>query len=522
MSELELEPRQESPRQSAPTIKLFPFEPLQSLPRQSSPTSNLFLPADTFFLHPAPDSQLAPSKNASSSDFRTPIIPLFTQTIGSFSSSVCHQSIFHLPFSILHPRRSILANQQLMSPVKMTDTTGAKRKRGLGSPEKGNCIGPGIPPKRGRASVEPASQDGESAIIKAEPDLDVASESETQPGSKPANEEQDLEKPEEQEDEKPEEQDDEEPNEQVDEKPDEQVEMVKRSPSASPPPVKEEEEDKQCSLEQNVDPVCATSLPSETTSTKTSVEREAPVGKTPVGTPVGRAPVDRRPRVLVTPIVTRTSPLGRRVPASTPLRESTLRRRPHPMPTMVQRRRRSPVRPSARHARWPVRTPGVGCHRAPAYTPCSQAPRLPARCAPCRTNASRRYLGRLRTACSPARDASWPVPSTCSPVRTTCDPPGPAPVPDPPAPAPTPAPRPRWFGKSAPPALEAGSRPHPHGNNWGAAPQPSPRAPPVAPATSPGRPTPRDRQPVHRDVQGAHKALRPCGRTAARSRPDGA
>lgn len=81
-----------------------------------------------------------------------------------------------------------------MSPVKMTDTTGAKRKRGLGSPEKGNCIGPGIPPKRGRASVEPASQDGESAIIKAEPDLDVASESETQPSSKPANEEQDLEK----------------------------------------------------------------------------------------------------------------------------------------------------------------------------------------------------------------------------------------------------------------------------------------------------------------------------------------
>lgn len=71
--------------------------------------------------------------------------------------------------------------------------------------------------------------------------------------------------------------------------------MVKRSPSASPPPVKEEEEDKQCSLEQNVDPVCATSLPSETTSTKTSVEREAPVGKTPVGTPVGRAPVDKAP-----------------------------------------------------------------------------------------------------------------------------------------------------------------------------------------------------------------------------------
>lgn len=97
----------------------------------------------------------------------------------------------------------------------MTDTTGAKRKRGLGSPEKGNCMGPGIPPKRGRESVEPASQDGESAIIKAEPDLDVtsesrtepdldaASESETQPGSKPANEEQDLEKPEEQDDEKP-------------------------------------------------------------------------------------------------------------------------------------------------------------------------------------------------------------------------------------------------------------------------------------------------------------------------------
>lgn len=246
MSELELEPSQKPPSPECAHHQLVPAR------RQ------LF-------------SQLPPSKNASSSDFRSPIF----SSLHSNNRLVLLVSIppVYLPSSILCPRRSTLANQHSMSPVKMTDTTGAKRKRGLGSSEKGNRNGPGIPPKRGRPSVEPAAQDGESAIIKTEPDLDAASESKTEPGSKPANEEQD--------------------NENLGE----QVDLVKGSPSASPSPVKEEE-DKQRSSEQNVDPVCATSLPSETTSTKASVEREAPVrkatvGKTPVGTP-GKAPASPR------------------------------------------------------------------------------------------------------------------------------------------------------------------------------------------------------------------------------------
>lgn len=541
MSELELEPRQESPRQSAPTIKLFPFEPLQSLPRQSSPTSNLFLPAATFFLHPAPDSQLPPSKNPSSSDFRTAIIPLFTQTIGSFSSSVCHQSIFHLPSSILHPRRSTLANQQLMSPVKMTDTTGAKRKRGLGSPEKGNCIGPGIPPKRGRASVEPASQDGESAIIKAEPDLDVASESrtepdldaasesETQPGSKPANEEQDLEKPEEQDDEKP--------NEQVDEKPDEQVEMVKRSPSASPRPVREEEEDKQCSLEQNVDPVCATSLPSETTSTKTSVEREAPVGKTPVGkTPVGRAPVDKAPASPRHTHRDEDIAIGKKSPRFDTAEGVDITAQTAPSandgtaPATLARPSVTPAGPSAlpaSAATVPRRTRRARKRQAsrPAAPPA--APMLAA--------------GTSVASAPPARPPGTPAGPSPAPARPSA-PPATHPVPPRPLTHPLP-PRPpprdpvglesrhlrRWrqdrdhirtatTGVPHPSPRHA-RRPPPRQTRRSPCQHPRPR---TAPATSPGRPTPRDRQPVHRDVQGAHKALRPCGRTAARSRPDGA
>lgn len=247
MSELELEPSQKPPSPECAHHQLVPAR------RQ-------------------PFSQLPPSKNASSSDFRSPIF----SSLHSNNRLVLLVSIppVYLPSSILCPRRSTLANQHSMSPVKMTDTTGAKRKRGLGSSEKGNRNGPGIPPKRGRPSVEPAAQDGESAIIKTEPDLDAASESKTEPGSKPANEEQDVENL------------------------GEQVDLVKGSPSASPSPVKEEEEDKQRSSEQNVDPVCATSLPSETTSTKASVEREATVGKTtvgktPVGTP-GKAPASPR------------------------------------------------------------------------------------------------------------------------------------------------------------------------------------------------------------------------------------
>lgn len=127
MSELELEPSQKPPSPECAHHQLVPAR------RQ------LF-------------SQLPPSKNPSSSDFRSPIF----SSLHSNNRLVLLVSIppVYLPSSILCPRRSTLANQHSMSPVKMTDTTGAKRKRGLGSSEKGNRNGSGIPPKRGRPSVE--------------------------------------------------------------------------------------------------------------------------------------------------------------------------------------------------------------------------------------------------------------------------------------------------------------------------------------------------------------------------------
>lgn len=171
----------------------------------------------------------------SSSDFGASIISSSGFSIRAITFPSPHCQYTTNPSSILHPRGSILANQRLMSPVKMADTTGVKRKRGPGSPDKGNRKGPGIPTKRATPTVATA-QDDESAI-KAEPNVESAVK------AKPNVES-----------------------------------VIKTEPDV------------------DVDPVCATSLPSENTSIKCAAEEDsdALVGKTPVDAPVGKSPASPR------------------------------------------------------------------------------------------------------------------------------------------------------------------------------------------------------------------------------------
>lgn len=184
--------------------------------------------------------------------------------------------------------------------------------------------------------------------------------------------------------------------------------------------MKEEEEDKQRSSEQNVDPVCATSLPSETTSTKASVEREAPVGKTtvgktPVGTP-GKAPANphhthrdediatgkKSPRVD-TPegvdITTQTAPSANDGAA----------------PMTLARPSVAPARPSVAPA-------------GPSALPASAAP------APRRARRPRKRKAAPLSPSGPSAASAPPVRPSATPARPSAPPVPPSPLPAPPTP----------------------------------------------------------------------------------------